>query len=403
MPQANLTARNVYSAAELPPPEKGRVEYIDRKTPGLALRVTSTNHRSWNVLYRFKGMPRRFTLGELTDKHGLQWARDEAENQVFRPIAMGIDPASAKSCARKAESFKQMAELYIEEHAKARKRSWKADHNIIHKDLIPAFGSRKAPDISRREVKSLLRDIVKRGAPIQANRTLEVARKLFNWAIGEEIVEHNPCDHIEKPSPERRRERILTADEIKRIWTALPSLNASSSRAYRLLFMLGVRKGEVLGMERPEIDGEWWTIPAERSKNRRPHRVWLSAETQKIIAECLEATKGRKIFPGAGRTGLTFTIYDAHADLLKASDTGDWTIHDIRRTVASGLGSLGFSRFIIGRILNHADREVTAVYDRHTYDNEKRQALEAWQRRLDEIVTGKAQDGNVVAFQGRGA
>jgi integrase len=404
VPKAALTARNIFRSEELPPPAKGRVEYLDPKTPGLALRVTSKNHRSWCLVYRFKGTPRRYTLGDLTEKHGLVWAREQAEEQVFKPVSRGTDPATAKSQERKAETFKQLAELYLKEHAKARKRSWKTDKNIIHKDLIPRFGSSKAGDVTRRDIKAMLAAIRERGAPIQANRTLEVARKMFNWAIGEDLVEHNPCDHIAKPSPERQRERKLSDDEIRAIWNALPSIDPIIAATYRVRFRTGVRGNEALDMERTEIDGDWWTIPGLRSKNGRAHRVPLTAAALAIIAEMEPHNKGRKrIFPGRGKTGLTYAIYDAQRELIEASGVPDWTPHDIRRTVASNLGSLGFSRFIIGRILNHVDPSVTKIYDQHTYDTEKRQALEAWGATLEEILSGKRQPDNVVPMAPRTA
>src|SRR5260221_9232309 len=111
MSKATLTARNAFT---LPAPEKGRLEYFDRKVSGLALRVTVKGHRSWTVLYRHKGTLRRFTLGELLEPQGLAWARQKAERDVFGPLRNGIDPAADKKRQRKADTFKQLAELYIE-------------------------------------------------------------------------------------------------------------------------------------------------------------------------------------------------------------------------------------------------------------------------------------------------
>src|SRR5262249_28659769 len=152
---------------------------------------------------------------------GLADAREKAREVLWR-AAKGEDPAAEKKRGRQAETFRDLAERYLDEHAKANKRSWKADRNILYKDLIPRFGSRKAAEISRREIRDLLHAIAER-APIQANRTLEIVRKLFNWAIGEELIENNPCDHIGKPSPENQRTRVLTSDEIRRLWAALDS------------------------------------------------------------------------------------------------------------------------------------------------------------------------------------
>ncbi|HUC67569.1 MAG TPA: integrase arm-type DNA-binding domain-containing protein [Stellaceae bacterium] len=395
MPSKNLTARNVFS---LPAPERGRVEYFDPTTPGFGLRVTSNGARSWIVLYRCKGTLRRYTIGTLSTTLGLALARDQAK-AVLRRAAVGEDPAAEKKQQRRASTFKELAELYVKEHAKAKKRSWKADENILRKDLIPRFGARKACDITRADIRAMLGAIVARGAPIQANRTLEVARKLFNWAIGAEEggVEHNPCGHLGKPSKERRRERVLSDDEIRAIWRALPGIDPTLADVYRLLFVTAARKAEVTEAEWPEIDGDWWTQPGSGVKNGLPHRVYLTEVARKLLAAIAEpGSRAGRVFPSRGKTGLRFGVYDDHPELLKASGTSGWSFHDIRRTVATNLGRLGFSRFIQDRVLNHVDRTVGSIYDVYSYDAEKRQALTAWGRRLEEIVSGKPAASNVV-------
>jgi integrase len=397
MPTVTLTARNV---AKLPAPKSGRIEYFDKKLPGFGLRVTDKGARSWIVLYRHKGTQRRYTIGALSQSLGFGAARDQAK-AILRRAANGEDPAADKKREREAETVKELAEQYIEDHAKKHKRSWRADENIINKDLIPRFGNRKPIDITRPDIRGMLKEIEERGSPIQSNRTFEVVRKLFNWAIGEDRagLEHNPCDHVKKVAKERRRERVLSDDEIRAIWSALPSIDQDSADVYRLLFMTAARKGEVTEMEWPEIDGAWWMLPPERSKNGRPHRVYLTEAARAVLDGRAkpEDRKGR-VFPSRGKTGMLFGIYDAHPELLKASGTAGWTLHDIRRTVASNLGKLGFSRFIQDRILNHVDRGVGSIYDVYSYDREREQALTAWVGRLEEIVFGKPQVGNVVTM-----
>jgi hypothetical protein len=216
MPTVTLVARGI---ASLGIPEAGRAEYFDKTTPSFGLRVTSTGHRSWFCLYRYKGEKRRYTIGAFPQL-GLADARERAR-EILRRAAKGEDPAMEKKQGRKAETLRDLTTLYLEHHAKVRKRTWRADYNIIHKDLLSRFGARKAGEITRREMLEMLRAIKARGAPIQANRTLEIARKMFNWAIGEELVETNPCDHIGKLSPENQRSRVLSPDEIRTLWVAL--------------------------------------------------------------------------------------------------------------------------------------------------------------------------------------
>lgn len=402
-----MTARNIYRDEELPPPAEGRIDYRDQKTANLVLRVTSTNHRSWCVTYRFKGTPRRFTLGDLTEKHGLVWAREQSEEQVFKPVSNGIDPAARKSQERKAETCRELAAHYIEEYAKKHKRTWRTDENILNKDFVPRFGNRKPADITRADIRRLLKEIEQRGSPIQSNRTFEVVRKLFNWAIGEERggVEHNPCDHVKKVAKERRRERVLSDDEIRAIWNALPKIDTALANVYRLLFLTAGRKAEVTEMKWSEIDGRWWMLAPNivgRSKNARPHRVYLTKTALDVLATIAEPDKRKgRVFPSRGKTGLLFAIYDedVHPELMKTSGTAGWRPHDIRRTIGTNLGKLGFSRFIQDRILNHVDKGVSSIYDVYSYDRERELALTAWEKRLEEIVSGKHSDNNVVAMQ----
>jgi hypothetical protein len=404
MPTVTLTVRNVTT---LEPPKSGRIEYFDKNLSGFGLRVTDKDARSWIVLYRHKGIQRRYTIGALSQSLGLLEARDNAK-AVLRRAASGEDPAADKRRDREAETIRELAEGYIEEHAKKHKRTWRTDQNIINKDLIPRLGNRKPADVTRADIRGMLKDIEKRGSPIQSNRSFEVVRKLFNWAIDEERggIEHNPCDHVKKVAKERRRERVLSDAEIRVVWNALPAIDQDLADVYRLLFMTAARKGEVTEMEWPELkEVPWWMLPKERSKNGRQHRVYLTEAARAVLDSRAkpEAWVGR-VFPSRGKkTGLLFGIYDAHPDLLKASGTAGWTLHDIRRTVASNLGKLGFSRFIQDRILNHVDKGIGAVYDLYSYDREREAALTAWGKRLEEIASGEPEPENVVALQVRSA
>jgi integrase len=395
MPTVTFVARGI---AGLEVPETGRVEYFDKSTPGFGLRVTSRGHRSWICLYRYKGEKRRYTIGTYPQL-GLADAREEAK-EVLRRAAMGEDPATEKKRERKAETFRELAMLYLEHHAKANKRTWRADHNIINKDLIPRFGSRKAGEITRREMLDMLKAIKARGAPIQANRTLEIARKLFNWALGEELVEHNPCDHIGKLSPENQRTRVLSPDEIRILWAALDTRSPLVAAAYRLMLATGQRSIEVLGAKREEIGADgWWTIPAGRVKNKTEHRVWLNEPAQRALASIEPDNRDSPyLFPSRDGGHIRW-IQKTHGRLRKASGLADFTIHDLRRTAASSMAAAGIGRLTIAKVLNHKEREVTSVYDRYGYGPEIRHALDAWGARIEEIISGKEQPNNITPLR----
>ena len=387
MPTITFVARGI---GGLEVPEKGRTEYFDKTTPGFGLRVTNAGHRSWICLYRHKGQKRRFTIGTYPQL-GLADAREKAKDVLWR-AAKGEDPAAEKKRGRQAETFRDLAERYLDEHAKVNKRSWKADRNIILKDLLPRFGFRKAAEISRREIREMLKAIGDRGAPIQANRTLEIVRRAFNWAIAEDLVENNPCDHIPKPSPEKQRTRVLCAGEIRRLWTALDTRPPIFAAAYRLMLTTAQRSVEVLGATHHEIGADgWWTIPAGRVKNKIEHRIWLSEIARRILAEIEPYNKDSSYLLPSRAGGHLRRLHKTHARLCKAIGISDLEIHDLRRTAASHMAAAGISRLTVAKVLNHKEREITAVYDRYGYGPEIRNALEVWGAQLDEILSGAAE------------
>jgi integrase len=397
MPTVTLIARGI---AGLEAPATGRIEYFDKTTPGFALRVTANGHRSWVCFYRHKGELRRYTLGAFPQL-GLGDARETAK-EIFHRAAKGEDPATEKKRERKAETVRDLAHRYLDEHAKAKKRSWKADRNILKKDLISRFGTRKAVEITRRDMLDMLKAIKARGASIQANRTLEIVRKLYNWAIGEDLVESNPCDHVGKLSPENQRTRVLTGEEIRILWTALGNRPPLVAAAYRLMLATGQRSIEVLGARHEEIgvDG-WWTIPAGRVKNKTEHRVWLNETARRVLADLephgrevvavlnaeMEPKARAWIFPSRDGEHLRY-LHKTHGRLCKASGLTDFRIHDLRRTAASHMAAAGISRLTVAKVLNHKEREITATYDRYGYGPEIQYALDTWNAKLEEMLSG---------------
>jgi integrase len=321
-----------------------------------------------------------------------------------------------RKAERVAETVEELAEAYLEKWARPRKRSAAEDERILRKDVIPAWRPRKAKDITRRDVIALLDKIVDRGSPIAANRTLAVIRRMFGWALSRDIVPTSPCVAVKAPAKENRRDRVLSADEIAAFWRALDNPEFGMSPAIRLALKLQLataqRKGEVIGAEWNEfdLDGRVWTIPAGKAKNGMPHRVPLSALALAVLDEIKAATSKRPdpsrggparwLFPSP-RTGKPITgpaVDHAMRDPRSRNmlGTDDATPHDLRRTAASHMTSIGISRLVVSKILNHAEPGVTAVYDRHSYDSEKRAALAAWGVRLEEIIGRPTERCNVV-------
>ncbi|MDH3476177.1 MAG: tyrosine-type recombinase/integrase [Rhodospirillales bacterium] len=373
---------------------------------GFGCRISRRGVKSWIWLYRFQGKPRRMTFGSYPTM-GLATARVRLA-EVQETLTKGQDPGAtlvvARQADRAAETVAELASDYLEKHARAHKRSAAEDERILAKDIVPAWGRRKAKEIRRRDVIALLDRIVERGAPIQANRTLAVVRKMFNWAISRDLVESNPCHLVGAPGKETRRDRVLSAAEIARLWHGLDEAGMSEEvrLALRLQLVTGQRRGEVVGAEWSEIDREngIWTIPREKSKNGMSHRVPLSPLALELLDSIEAKAEGsRWLFPSPrGDKPMTGrALNHALGRSLGQLGLGNITPHDLRRTAASHMTSMGISRLTVAKILNHAEAGVTAVYDRHSYDQAKQVALAAWGSRLSEILTGNAKS-NIVAL-----
>lgn len=387
MPTVNMTARWVESV-----PSAGigkQIDYFDQKQPGLVLRVGSSERKTWCVVYRVRGdaRKRRMTLGPYP-VFSLATARDKAKEIVIAGIK-GDDPAGEKRRDKAATTFQELAAAYLERYASA-KRSGHEDARMLRKDVLPEWGSRKAMDIKRRDVIALLDRIADRGAGISANRTLAVVRKVFNWGIGRDLIEGNPCLQVQRPARENRRDRVLNEGEILALWQALDSasMGHATRQAIRLILVTGQRPGEVVAAEWSEMErvGGWWSIPAEKSKNRLPHRVPLTSAALELLTSLPETSNFLFPSPRKGRHVPTQALAHAMFKMRSGLSIERVTPHDLRRTAASHMASAGASRIVISKILNHAEPGVTAVYDRHGYDAEKRQAMEKWGRKLKAIL-----------------
>ena len=393
MPTINLTARLITS---LKTPKK-RTEYFDKDVPGLCLRITDKGHRSWGLYFRLNGRQQRLSLGNLAAL-SLKDARKKARN-ALHDISEGKNPVSTKVEERQAETFKALTEEYIERYAKPNKKSWREDQRIIKYDLLPYFGAIRAKEITRKDVTALL-ERKATTSPVQANRTRSLLNKIFRWAIPKGYVEHNPVYLTEQPGGKpKERDRVLSEKEIKAFWTALDKAPNKTDKAHRKYSTLSIatlklrlitaqRSGEVMAMDWSEIDGDWWTIPGSKTKNGLSHRVYLTPMAKKIIEEAkvlCEKKPSNYVFPGP-RGGHIENVQKAIQKIRKSTET-DFVGHDLRRTAVTQMTSMGIPRFTVQKILNHVEPGVTKIYDRYGYDKEKREALEAWSKRLTVMVS----------------
>jgi len=375
---------------------------------GLGIRISPKGRKSWVFMYRFEGKARRMTLGTYPD---MSVARaHKAHGNALELLEHNKDPGTLRVSENKQErtasTIKDLADEYIEKWAKPHKRSWKEDERMLNKDVVSAWGQRKVKNITRRDIIKLLDKVVDRGSPVTANRVLALVRKMFNFAIERDIIQTSPCVMVRAPGKETSVDRVLTEDEIKIFWKKLYSANMSTSSklGLKLLLLTAQRRGEVATAEKKDFDLEsgWWTIPAEKAKNGLAQRVPLSPQAINIIQRA-EQISGESpyLFPSPrGKKSMTATAL-TRAVSRNSENLGidRFTPHDLRRTAASMMASSGVDRLVISKILNHVESNITAVYDRHSYDLEKQKALNSWGRKLITVLRDSKKENKVVKLR----
>lgn len=396
---------------QLPKRDKRYLKY-EEGGKGFAVRVTPNGTITFVFVYRYEKKLNYFTLGR-SEQITLKEARKRA-NAARRKLEQGINPAVAKQIEKLKNladpTIEELADEYIEKWAKPRKRSWTEDQRILNHDILPRWRQRKASSILRREIILLLESIVDRGAPIAANRTLALIRRLFNFAIERDILEHSPCSKIKALGKENRKDRVLNLDEIKLFWTQLPSAPMTEALKILLKLMLvtAQRKGELVKAKWTDFDLQqrWWIIPSENTKNGNTHRIYLSDIGIELLAKLKELNPDSQwLFPSP-KANKPITPESIARGLSRSKETFSkiepFTAHDLRRTAASHMTSIGISRLIVSKILNHADSSVTAIYDRHSYDSEKKHALNAWASKLNQIILSGISINKIIQFQQAG-
>jgi integrase len=405
----------------LKPAEK---EYTRREKGGFGIRVHPSGRKTFFYLYRVDGQRRFLNLGDYPATK-LKEARHDYEEARAKVKLLkhgrdeGSDPVEHRKSKkddreerRKAHDMSELVTEYIERHAKRFKRSWQEDERVLNREVVPAWGNRKAADINKRDVIRLLEVIIDRGSPAMANNSFQIIRKMFNYAVEKDILPYTPCAGIKLPSPKIARDRVLNAAEIKTMWNSLDNAAISDEikRALKLILVTAQRPGEVIGMHASEIDGNWWTIPVERSKNKKAQRVYLTAMALELIGStdkkgfmfpCPHKTKIKAIDPHAlaiaVHRNLEWPITDKEGKPLYGKDgkpatenklgIDQFTPHDLRRSAATFMAEMGEMDEVIDAILNHSKQGVIRVYNQYRYDKEKQAALESWERKLQSIIT----------------
>jgi integrase len=398
MSRQNLTDRFINSRKAAQPGR--RDEYRDAIVPGLSLRVTDRGHKSFVLVARYPSYPKNPTRRALGNCGAI--TLDDAREKARRWLGLitkGIDPeveeARERAAAqrRQANSFAAVSADYLERHASKLAKAREA-RTIIEGEFVKKWGVRPITDITTEDASTAIRAIVKRGAPYQAHNAFGWLRSLYNWAIGtgEYGVAISPVEHLQPAKligKKEARQRVLGDAEIRLVWAAADEMGYPYGPIFRMLLLTGQREREVSEMAWSEVDFDQrlWTIPAKRMKGGRAHQVPLSPAAMALLRSLPRFTGGEFIFTTtAGAKPVNgFSKAKARADRL--SGVADWKIHDLRRTMRTGLSALPVEDLVRELVIAHAKPGLHQVYDLHTYQDEKRRCLELWEHRLLSTVT----------------
>jgi integrase len=395
-------------------------EYVqgDLSLPGFGVRVRPTGAPSYVLLKRMPGETRatRVTLGRV-DTLTLAKARDLARDAAVA-VKSGVDVNGEKRrdlIARKVErdrsreveedtgyrpgTFGETAVRYFRQECAGLRRGVEVEA-IVRRALLPLWGDRPLDGLRRRDLTAALDPIVAAGKVQAAHKLREVAIRVVNWAVDRGDIEINFLATASRGRKRAgilrrtRRDRVLTVDEIRTVWLACDDVGQPFGNLIRMTLLLGQRREEVAGMEWAELDlgAGLWTIPAERYKTQIEHVVPLPASAVELIRSVPRICP-RFVF--STRPGTRFSGFSkSKARLDELSGVTGWRIHDLRRTVRTGLAGLRVDPDIAERVIGHVIGGVRGVYDRHAYADEKRDALDRWARHVAGLVD--PQPGRVV-------
>jgi integrase len=413
----------------LQPAEPGKRPIIwDTSVQGFGIRYSDKRSKDGSaanivfiVMKRRKGAstPTRITIGRYHPTGlTLKTARERAGN-IVDDLDGGHDPRQEADAKRKQEARRQantfdviaenfcsdlIAGLIPKARGEGDLRDPEAVAAITRRELVPAWAGRPVHEISKRDVTDLIVGIHgravkpagpgkrrKSGGPHAARHAFNAARRLFDWAVDRGIIEESPCEGIRGKKVHGStgaRDRVLTDDELRRVWQAAEATPFPYGALVRLLILTGQRRNELSEARWSEIDwgGKVLTIPAERMKAGVAHTVPLTPQAIEVL-ESVPRFAGEYVFSttGGARPFSGHSKAKARLDRL-VGPIAPYQVHDLRRTARTGMARAGVSVFIGELVISHRQAGVHRVYDLHGYDDEKRAALLAWEVRLRTII-----------------
>lgn len=375
----------------LKPNPGGQFQRFDKKTPGLGIRVSPGGTKAFVLCYRIARRNRRLALGRYPTM-SLSEARERAREGLGQ-VARGIDPANEKCLARdtyQSSLFPNVLDAFIESYAKRKTRSWHETEAILRREFEKPWRRLPINQITKQTINAALDDIVKRGTPSAANHAFAAIRRLLNWTVERGYLDHSPCIGMKAPCKVVSRDRVVSNEELAAIWRAAEKMGWPFGSLVQLLILTGQRRSEVGGLcwQHLNLQHRIWAQPAECNKSARPHLVPLSPLAMQVI-QPLPRLNDEFVFPARGRNNPLSGYSKWKRKLDDVSGVRAWTLHDLRRTAATGMAAIAIAPHIIEAVLNHRSGVLGGIagnYNRFEYLDERRDALELWSQHVESII-----------------
>lgn len=395
------------NAAE--PEAKDRLLWDDR-LPGFGCKVTPKGSKVFVYQYRMggRGSPvRRYTIGKF-GAITVDQARREAETLALK-VAQGIDPQSAK--IEKARISVDLAfSAYVDRfHRDYLTKAWTASERdalvLLRRYAVPVLKKKPLPEITRKDITAVLAGAHDKVAT--ASLLFATLRRMMRWAVNQGDLDRSPMEGMDAPAKAPSRDRVLSDDELRLVWKASYELGYPFGPIFRLLILTGARREEVTSLDWSELnrEGAIWVLPPSRSKNGVAARQPLSTLAMEELEGLASGAGGwRKVGFVFSTTGKTCSSGHSRAkarldkEIAKIASKEEiqapapWRVHDLRRTLATGLQRLGVRFEVTEAVLNHVSGSrggVAGIYQRHDWADEKRAALQAWADHVSRLVKGK--------------